>query len=67
MQVTSITVTYGRKLNLGNYSNANLEITIAANLDDDDTLDGVGAELWRVAKEQIRTQALPLLKQQDAG
>lgn len=61
MQLNSVTITYGRKVNLGDYNNANIEVTLGANLEEDDDLHTVMQELWTMAKANVRAQVLPLL------
>lgn len=64
--VKTVSVSYGRKLNLGDYNSANIEVTIWAELDPDrpDRTDVTIqlAELFDQAKETVKAQAMPLLK-----
>lgn len=64
--VKAISVTYGRKLNLGDYNQAHLEITLEAELVPGESLENATADLWRDAKESVKQQAMPLIKQQQA-
>lgn len=61
MLIDSVSVTYGRKINLGNYNNANLEVTIEAKLELGEDLHQAMSQLWTMAKANVRAQAIPLL------
>lgn len=63
MQITSVSITYGRKINLGDYNNANIEVTLGATLEPTDSLHDVMAGLWNMAKANVKAQALPLVRQ----
>lgn len=62
MKVKTISVTYGRKFNLGNYESAEIAATLWADLDEAENEAERTAELYTKAKEAIREQALPLVK-----
>lgn len=64
LKITSVGVTYGRKQNLGDYSSANIEVTVWADVsgEDDATLDLTMRALWAMAKENVKSQLLPLVK-----
>jgi len=66
MKVKTISVTYGRKFNLGNYESAELSTTIWADLDDELEED-VAGKLWNAAKREVRRQVVPLLESRKAG
>ncbi len=61
MLLNSVSITYGRKVNLGDYNNANIEVTIGADVELGDDLHEVMQELWTMAKANVRAQVLPLL------
>ena len=61
MLLNSVSITYGRKVNLGDYNNANIEVTLGADLELGDDLHAVMQELWAMAKANVRAQVLPLL------
>jgi len=65
MRVASVSVTYARTFNLGDYNSARFEVAIAADLDDDDDPATVEAELWQLAKASLKAQALPVLRKRD--
>lgn len=64
--IKTVSVTYGRKLNLGDYNSANVEISIWAELEDGDNEADVTAALWEMAKNNVKAQALPLKRQDEA-
>ena len=61
MNITSVQVTYGRKHNLGDYSSAHVEVSIWADVTEEDDLDSTMRELWKMGKENVRAQLLPLV------
>lgn len=63
-RITGISVTYGRKFNLGDFNSAHLEISLYAELDEDDSPEDARAQLWADAKASVKEQALPLLRKQ---
>lgn len=66
MQITTISVTYGRKFNLGDYNSANVETQIWATLDESDDTAAAFDVLWAQAKGEVREQAEPLFAKQSA-
>jgi hypothetical protein len=62
MRVTEITVTYGGKLNLGDYNSAHVEISLTALLDESDDAQAATAALFEQAKGAVRQQSTDLLK-----
>lgn len=62
MYITSATVTYGRNVQLKQYHNARLEVTLAANLEDGDVLDEVMDALWEAAKSDVQREVLHLVE-----
>ena len=65
MNIKTVSVTYGRKFNLGDYNSATLECTMWADLEESDDENTVNA-LWAQAKNYVKAQALPILKKQQA-
>jgi len=61
-EIKTISVTYGRKFNLGDYNSAHLETTYWADLDVNEDPEGVALNLWDTAKADVKAQALPLIK-----
>lgn len=62
MQIQTVSVTYARTFNLGDYNSARFEVSVAAELGADDDPATCEAELWRLAKESVKAQAMPVLK-----
>ena len=60
MKVNQIAVTYGRKLNLGDFNSAHIEMTLWAELEDGDNEATAAEALWEMAKNNVKVQALPL-------
>lgn len=58
--IKTISVTYDRKHNLGDYSSANIGCTIWADVTDDQDLDAAMHALWDMAKANVKAQLLPL-------
>lgn len=65
VNIRTMTVTYSRTFNLGNYNSARLEIAIGADLDPEDNAIEVEALLWQQAKMSLKEQAMPLLRRND--
>jgi len=66
MRVKMVSVTYGRKINLGDYNSANIECDLWADIDEGDDLDRCMAGLWDMAKANVKAQALPLKRNLEA-
>ena len=65
MKITTISVTYGRKFNLGNYESVHLEETVWADLDEEDEAADVEDYLYAFAKHGVKAAALPLIQHRD--
>jgi hypothetical protein len=61
MKVKTVSVTYGRKANLGDYNSATVDCTLWADVDETDDLDQVMHGLWECAKTNVKAQLLPIL------
>ena len=59
-KVEKVTVTYGRKINLGDYNQAHLEIVIEAIPDKHENGKNVADQLWDTAKASIKEQSKAL-------
>ena len=57
MKLTTISTTYERKINLGNYRSAHIGITLWADLAEEDDLDECAKALWTMATENVRYKA----------
>ena len=58
----TVSVTYDRKQNLGDFSSANVGCTIWADVRDGEDLDVTMHALWSMAKENVKAQLVPLTK-----
>lgn len=61
-KVKTVSVTYERKQNLGDFSSANVGCTIWADVEDGEDLDQAMHNLWEMAKANVKMQLLPLTK-----
>ena len=62
MEIKTVAVHYERKFNLGDYNSATVGVNLWADLDpEEDNVDECLAELWVMAKDNVKTQSLPLL------
>lgn len=62
MRIKTVAVEYGRKLNLGDFSSATINLTLWADLDETEDPQAAIEQLFAQAKENVKKQALPLLK-----
>lgn len=60
-EIKTISVTYGRKFNLGDYNSAHIEISMWADLEAGDDPDEVTEALYTDAKRHVKAQALPIV------
>lgn len=67
MQITTITVTYGRKVNLGDYNSLNLEVTLGAGLEPEEEYEPALSRLWEIARESVKEQAVRATKKREAS
>ena len=66
-KIKTVSVTYERKLNMGDYNSATIGCTLWSDLDPDADLDLEMKQLWVMAKENVRVQALPLVSKANAN
>ena len=66
MQLKTVSVTYGRKINLGDYNSATIDCTLWADLDEGENEADAMTALWEMAKNNVKAQALPLVKKTEA-
>ena len=57
MQVKTVSVTYERKLNLGDFNSAHVGLTVWADVEDDDDLDAVMRGLWEMTTANVKAKA----------
>lgn len=62
--IKTVSVTYGRKVNLGDFNSANVECSIWADVQEDENLGSVMGSLWDMAKTNVKAQVLPLVDKQ---
>ena len=65
VRVKTAAVHYERKFNLGDYNSVTIGIQLWADVDHEQ-LDHAMGQLWAMAKENVKTQALPLVAKQQA-
>ncbi len=56
MKLNSIAVTYGRKVNLGDYNSQHVEITLWADLEDGDDPELATSGLRQMARNQVMNE-----------
>jgi hypothetical protein len=61
-RIKTVSVQYGRKLNLGDFNSAEINVSIWADLDEDEDVQGALDMLYAQAKDNVKKQAMPLLK-----
>jgi len=66
MIVKTISCTYGRKVNIGDYNSANVEVTYWADVEPEEDLHESMKALWTMAKANVRAQVVPLMTKQTA-
>ncbi len=64
MKVTTVSITYKRKFNLGDYKSAELGATLWADLEEGDDVSACTKALWSMAKENVKAQSLPMLEKE---
>ncbi len=62
MHITTVSVEYRRKFNLGNYESLELGVSLYAKVDADEDSEAVAELLWQQAKASVKAQANPVLK-----
>ncbi len=65
--IKTVSVHYERKQNLGDFSSATVGYTIWADVEEGEDLDKVNQALWACAKENVKAQLLPLVKNSGSG
>jgi len=68
MEIREVSVTYGRKLNLGDFNSAHVEITISAALTADEDAHAAMTALWAMATANVKAKAaefIPKLRLQE--
>jgi hypothetical protein len=66
VNVTTISVTYERKFNLGDFNSAHIGVTVWADVEEGESPAVVADVLFAQAKDAVKEQALPLAKKANA-
>ncbi len=62
MKFTTVSVSYARKFNLGDYESLELSCSLWAQIEDGEDADGVTQFLYQQAKDSVKLAAMPVLK-----
>jgi hypothetical protein len=62
MEIKTISVTYQRKFNLGDYESLEIGCSLWGQIDPEEDPEGATQFLFQQAKESVKQAALPLLK-----
>jgi hypothetical protein len=62
MKFTTVSVSYYRKFNLGNFESLDLGCSLWAQVEDGEDADGVTQFLYLQAKASVKQAAMPVLK-----
>jgi hypothetical protein len=62
MRITTVSITYSRKINLGDYESAELGCSLWAQVDDDEEAEAVTQFLYLQAKTSVKEAAMPLIQ-----
>ena len=62
MKITTVSISYSRKFNLGQYESLDLSCSLWAQVDEEEDPDGVAQFLYNQAKASVKEAALPVLK-----
>lgn len=66
MNVKTVSVSYERKIDLGQWNSVKVACTLWADLDSDDDEAACMTALWTMAKANVKAQVLPLKAKQEA-
>ena len=56
-QIKTVSVTYGRKINLGDFNSATIECTLWAGLKEGEDTDSAMHQLWDMATSNVQAKA----------
>ncbi|WP_152592065.1 hypothetical protein [Nostoc sphaeroides] len=62
MKFTTVSVSYSRKFNLGNFESLDLGCSLWAQVEDGEDADGITQFLYQQAKTSVKLAAMPVLK-----
>jgi hypothetical protein len=63
MKFTTVSVSYSRKFNLGNFESLDLGCSLWAQVEDGEDADGITQFLYHQAKASVKQAAMPVLNQ----
>jgi hypothetical protein len=63
MEIRTISVTYHRKFNLGDYESLELSCSLWAQIDPEEDADGATQFLYQQAKASVKEAAMPVIKE----
>jgi hypothetical protein len=66
VKLKTVSVTYGRKVNLGDYNSATVDCSLWADLDEGEDEAEAMTVLWEMAKNNVKAQVLPLVRKTEA-
>ncbi len=62
MKITTVSISYSRKFNLGNFESIDLGCSLWAQVDEEEEADRVAEFLYLQAKASVKNAAIPVLK-----
>lgn len=62
MKVTAISATYGRKHNLGNYNSVHVEVSMWADVDEDEDIAMAALDLRKMCRDEVKGELMRLVK-----
>jgi hypothetical protein len=62
MKIGTVSISYSRKFNLGNYESIELGCSLWAQVEDEEDADGVVQFLYHQAKAAVKSAAMPVIK-----
>ncbi|MCC5654741.1 hypothetical protein LC609_34225 [Nostoc sp. XA013] len=62
MKFTTVSVSYSRKFNLGNFESLDLGCSLWAQVEDGEDVDGITQFFYHQAKSSVKQAAMPVLK-----
>ncbi|MHC5771900.1 MAG: hypothetical protein ACYTXI_41545 [Nostoc sp.] len=62
MKIGTVSISYSRKFNLGNYESLELGCSLWAQVEDEEDADGVVQFLYYQAKAAVKEAAMPVIK-----
>ncbi len=66
-KITAVSVTYGRKQNLGDYNSATVDCTVWADVEEGEDLDQAMHGLWEMAKANVKANLVQTVKENKNG